>query len=264
MTDGTGSSPAPAGGDEPVSPAGPAQAKRGLGDWFRESLDAGALGPFLQIFGLVYGSLDRRLGLRGSLAQWKTREIAPHVNVGYCFGGLAFALLLVQMLTGMFLAVYYKAAPDEAYESVRFLMTDVTLGWLARGLHRWAGEGLILLMGIHVLRVFFTGSFKNPREFNWVVGAVVLLLVLGFRFTGQLLPWDQTAYWSTIAGIEVVRSVPLVGPFMLSILWGGETIDGLTLGRFYTAHVVLLPWLVFFLLALHFLMVRRQGISRPL
>jgi quinol-cytochrome oxidoreductase complex cytochrome b subunit len=212
----------------------------------------------------IYGSLDRRLGLRLAVIRITSWRVPPQVNMTHCFGGLAFFLFLIQMMSGIFLAVYYKGSPDQAYASVRFIMTEVSLGWLVRGVHRWAGEGLILLMGLHVLRVFLSGAFKNPRELNWVVGVLISFLIVGFRFTGQLLPWDQRAFWSTVSGIEVVKSVPLAGHFLLALLWGGETLDGMTLGRFYTAHVLVLPWMAFGLILLHFLIVRKQGIARSL
>ncbi|MHC4598380.1 MAG: cytochrome b N-terminal domain-containing protein [Planctomycetota bacterium] len=224
----------------------------------------GAIGGRVLAFGRrLYVSLDRRIGVNAGLLWARSMRFPRRVNFTLRFGTVALFLLLVQGVTGIFLAVYYRGAPDQAYESVRFVMTEVTLGWLVRGVHRWAGELLLLAVGLHVIRIFLKGAFKSPRELNWVAGGLLLFLLIGFRFTGQILPWDQHALWSTVSGIEIVKAFPVAGHLLLGLLWGGETVDGTTLARFYTAHVLIFPWITFFLLGLHFLLAKRLGISRP-
>ncbi|MHC4778330.1 MAG: cytochrome b N-terminal domain-containing protein [Planctomycetota bacterium] len=253
--EGTPTAPQSADAPEAAPPSGPGTEKGG-------DNPAAELG---QKIGSAYRSgaafLETRLGLRSIILWLKAKRIPPHVNLVSRLGTIAVTLFLMQMISGIFLAVYYRGAPDQAYESIRFIMTDVSLGWLLRGIHRWAGECLLLVAGFHLIRIFITGAFKKPRELNWILGVLMSFLLVGFRFTGQLLPWDQHALWSTMSGIEVVEAIPIVGHLLLGLLWGGETIDGSTLGRFYTAHVLVLPWAAMILLALHFLVVRKQGFS---
>jgi quinol-cytochrome oxidoreductase complex cytochrome b subunit len=208
------------------------------------------------------GWFVRRLGLGDTMEDQYNRIVPNHAtNYIYCFGGVAFVLFIILVVTGIMLAVYYQPTPATAYQSVLGIATHVQFGWWIRSIHRWAAGGMVLLVFIHMLRVFFTGAYKAPRELNWVTGVVLLLITTGFGFTGYLLPWDQKAYWATKVGTDIAGSVPLIGHFLLVSLRGGEQISGATLGRFYDLHVLVLPAIIVVLLFGHFWMIRRQGIS---
>jgi quinol-cytochrome oxidoreductase complex cytochrome b subunit len=206
--------------------------------------------------------LVRRLGLTATMEDQYNRIVPKHAtNYIYCFGGIAFVLFVILAATGILLAVYYQPTPDTAYQSVLNISTHVQFGWWIRSIHRWAAGGMVLLVFVHTLRVFFTGAYKAPRELNWLTGVALLLITLGFGFTGYLLPWDQKAYWATKVGTDIAGSVPLIGHFLLVSLRGGEQISAATLGRFFDLHVLVLPAVIVALLVGHFWMIRRHGIS---
>jgi hypothetical protein len=182
----------------------------------------------------------------------------------YCLGGIAFTLFLIQGLTGILLAFYYKPTPEAAYQSILYIENEVNFGAAIRSIHHWAANAMIILVVAHMIRVFIHGAFKPPRELNWVSGVLLFLLTLGFGFTGYLLPWDQRAYWATTVGTEIAGAVPQIGEVLLVMMRGGWDVTGVTLSRFYAVHILALPLAIVALLGLHFLMVRRQGISKPL
>jgi quinol-cytochrome oxidoreductase complex cytochrome b subunit len=206
--------------------------------------------------------LVRRLGLTATMEDQYNRIVPKHAtNYIYCFGGISLVLFIILAVTGILLAVYYEPTPDTAYQSVLNISTHVQFGWWIRSIHRWAAGGMVLLVFIHLLRVFFTGAYKAPRELNWLTGVGLLLITLGFGFTGYLLPWDQKAYWATKVGTDIAGSVPVIGHFLLVSLRGGEQISAATLGRFFDLHVLVLPAVIVVLLVGHFWMIRRHGIS---
>jgi menaquinol-cytochrome c reductase cytochrome b subunit len=182
----------------------------------------------------------------------------------YCFGGLTFFITVIQILSGMFLTMYYVPDINNAYESVKYLQHEVAFGNIVRGMHHWGASLVIVMMFLHTLRVFFTGSYKKPREMNWVVGMLIFFVMLGLGFTGYLLPWDNTAYFATKVGLEIASTVPVVGPYLKSLLTGGDIVGAQTLARFFAIHVFFLPAALLGLLGAHFIMIRRQGISGPL
>jgi len=182
----------------------------------------------------------------------------------YCLGGITFMLFLIQGVTGILLAFYYKPTPEAAYASIQFIENEVRFGAAIRAIHHWSANGMVLMVVAHMLRVFIHGAYKAPRELNWVSGVLLLLLTLGFGFTGYLLPWDERAYWATTVGSEIAGGVPQIGDLILVFLRGGWDITSVTLSRFFALHVLVLPAIILLLLGAHFLMVRRQGISRPL
>jgi quinol-cytochrome oxidoreductase complex cytochrome b subunit len=169
----------------------------------------------------------------------------------------------VQVVTGVILAMYYRPDPDTAYESIRHITDDVWAGWLVRGMHRWGASVFIILMFLHVGRVFLYGAYKYPRELNWIVGVLILFLGMLEGFTGYLLPWDQTAYWATVVGINLQATGPFVGPFLQGVLAGGAEIGTDTLARFYAIHMLLIPGALFALIGLHLWLVVRIGVSSP-
>ena len=209
--------------------------------------------------------LDERFDLRIPLEAFLKKPVPKHaIRWYFCLGGITFALFVIQGVTGILLSLYYKPTPDQAYESILFIMNNVRFGWLIRSIHSWSASLMIAFCVAHMLRVFITGSYKKPRELNWVAGVVLLLLTLAFGFTGYLLPWDQKALWGSTVGSEILGVVPLIGEALLGLLRGGMEITGLTLTRFYGIHMLVLPVLAFVFLGAHFVIIRRQGISGPL
>jgi len=182
----------------------------------------------------------------------------------YCLGGITAFLFLVQGVTGIMLAFYYKPTPEAAYASIQYIETQVRFGSAIRMIHHWGSNGMIVMCIAHMLRVFIMGAYKSPRELNWVSGVLLLALTLAFGFTGYLLPWDQRAYWATTVGTEIAGSIPGIGNLALVFLRVGWDVGALTLSRFYSLHVLVIPLATVILMLAHFLMVRRQGVARPL
>ena len=199
--------------------------------------------------------------ITAALRQQATKLLPPHVKWFHTLGGMLLFLTAHQVLTGILLMVYYRPTPEAAHESLRFIMTKASFGWLIRGLHAWGANLMILVLVLHMLRVFVMGAFKKPRELTWVGGVLLFFVVLCFGFTGYLLPWDQRAYWATTVGTEVAASIPALGPGLAALLRGGDAVGGETLARFYVAHVAVLPWVLVFLVALHIVLIRMQGLA---
>jgi quinol-cytochrome oxidoreductase complex cytochrome b subunit len=221
-------------------------------------------GALLNVFPVIYGELDQRLDIKEGLQKLLKKPVPKHVSFWHCFGGITFLLFVIQVVTGIMLATYYKPSAADAYVSIKFIVNEVPLGWLVRQIHAWGANLMILTLFVHMLRVFFQGAYKNPRELNWMVGVVLLFLSIAFGFTGYLLPWDQLSFWGSTVGTEVVGGIPIVGKFLLTLLRGSENVTGDTLTRFYTIHVMILPWITAIFLAAHFAMVKRQGIAGTL
>ena len=223
-----------------------------------------------QIQVAVVNWLDERFPFTKAVDEAMYQRVPNYANAFYyCFGGMVFILIALQLLTGIFLAFYYvpdaAGSPAAAYTSVKdVIMNQVYLGWLMRGVHFWAANLLVVMIVLHMARVFWTGSYRAPRELNWVVGVVMLLCVLLFSLTGYLLPWDTKAYWATSVTIKIGGSAPLLGPLIENLLQGGPTLGPNTLQRFFTIHVFILPALIVLLMYIHFRLIRAQGISEPL
>ena len=190
------------------------------------------------------------------------RPVPPEVGVRHVLGGLVLFFFLVEVLTGILLMVYYHPTTEEAHGSIQYILSTARLGWLVRSLHRWGADLLILALGLHVLRVFWDGAYRE-RELGWAIGAALLLLVLGFGFTGMLLPWDQQAFWTTEAARRAIERVPLVGKPFLDFLWGGVELGEGALLRFYVFHVGLFPWITMFFIVAHLYFAARQGLYAP-
>ena len=202
--------------------------------------------------------LESRLPLR-IVENHLKKPLPKHINWLFSLGSMAIFLLILQAVTGAFLALYYSPSPDHAYDSVNYISHEVTFGTFVRGLHHWGSSALVIVVFLHLLRVVLYGAYKAPSELTWIVGVILFLVVLGFGFTGYLLPWDQKAYWATMVGVEIAGTVPLVGDFVAKILRGGEEVGAVTLTRFYTLHTIWLPWLAFALVGLHLFFVRYYG-----
>jgi len=185
----------------------------------------------------------------------------PKVNWFYTLGSATLFVALNQAVTGILLTLYYVPTPDHAYDSVQFITQEVTAGWLIRGLHHWGASAMVVLCVLHMLRVIFHGAYKFPREVTWWTGVILLVVVIGFGFTGYLLPWDQKAYWATTVGTRIAGVTPVIGDALLRLLRGGEELSAVTLARFYGIHVWVLPAALLLLIGFHMYLVIRIGIS---
>ena len=206
----------------------------------------------------------------------RLKEHGFRIRFTWCMGGITFLLFLIELITGILLMFYYRPVVEYAYMDIKSLMIDVPFGRVLRNIHRWGAHLMVITVMMHMLRVFLTGSYKPPREFNWVIGVILLICTLLLSFTGYLLPWDQLAYWAISVGTNMARATPLLGhegPFALVdkyqdvrfLLLGGSEVGPSALLRFYVFHVILLPVVVLVFAAVHFWRVRKDGgISGPL
>ncbi len=196
-----------------------------------------------------------------------TRIHRTHVKIThtFCLGGLSFFLFLGLTITGVLLMFYYVPSVERAYEDIVKLNSEIRFGRLMRNMHRWMAHGMVLTVLLHMMRVFYTGAYKPPREFNWVVGVVLLVLTLLLSFTGYLLPWDQLAIWAITVGTNMIGSAPILGEANRFIMVGGFEVGEAALIRFYTLHVLALPLIAAIFMTVHFWRIRRDGgLARPL
>lgn len=207
--------------------------------------------------------LDLRLGWYGFVRKNLDEPMPAGVGWWQTLGNLLMTLLIFQFVTGFALAMYYSPSPETAHASVKHITYGVTLGSFIRGLHSWGSTVIVLAVVLHTLRVFFWGSYKKPREVTWIVGVVIFQVILGFSFTGYLLPWDQKAYWATVVGTRIAATVPVIGHSLLVLVRGGEEVGALTLTRFYSFHVMLLPATLLIFKFMHLYLVRRHHIAGP-
>src|SRR5712671_2851096 len=209
----------------------------------------------------------------------KVRRHAVRMRFTWCMGGITFLMFLVTTVTGVYLMFYYRPTAEYAYADMKYLEFDMPFGMLMRNMHRWAAHAMVIAVWLHMFRVFLTGSYKPPREFNWVVGVILLVLTLLLSFTGYLLPWDQLAIWAVTVGTNMARATPLLGnegPFgpqlgmtprydARALLTAGTVVGSPTLLRFYVLHCIFIPIIASILMILHFWRIRKDGgISGPL
>lgn len=204
--------------------------------------------------------LEQRLGWQAIWHAIFQRNV-PKVNWLYTLGSATLFVAINQMITGILLTIYYIPSPDNAYESVMYITTQVPAGWLIRGLHHWGASAMVVLAVLHMLRVIFHGAYKFPREMTWFTGVLLGIIVIGFGFTGYLLPWDQKAYWATIIGTRIAEVTPIIGEWILRIMRGGEELTAVTLARFFSVHIWFLPAALTVLIIIHLYLVIRIGIS---
>lgn len=207
--------------------------------------------------------MDERLQLHTIKEALLDRKIPKGVGWLYVLGSLSLFILILQAVTGILLAMNYSPSPDHAHESIYYVMHSVPMGSFIRSLHHWGASIMVIVVTLHMLRVFFMGAYKYPREMTWVVGVIIWLIVMGFGFTGYLLPWDQKAYWATMVGANIAQQAPFLGPDMADVLRGGNMLGAVTLTRFYAVHVLILPATILVAVGVHLFMVIRQGISAP-
>ncbi|MET0768378.1 MAG: cytochrome b N-terminal domain-containing protein [Solirubrobacteraceae bacterium] len=207
--------------------------------------------------------VDERTSLSGAMRWAMFRKVPKGVNWFYTLGSAALFAFLSQAVTGVFLAMYYDPSITNAYESTRHLTNEVFLGEFVRGMHRWGSSVMIVLVFLHMGRVFFFGAYKYPRELNWLIGVVLLLLVSQMALTGYLLPFDQRSYWATVVAVNINASGPFLGPYLGDCLRGGAECGATTLSRFYAIHMLLLPGGIAALIGAHLYLVTRLGITAP-
>jgi ubiquinol-cytochrome c reductase cytochrome b subunit/menaquinol-cytochrome c reductase cytochrome b subunit len=208
--------------------------------------------------------IDERTQLSQGLRWMLFRKVPKGINWAYTLGSATLFAFLSQAVTGVFLAMYYR--PDVnggAYESIRNINDNVFLGQFVHGMHKWGASVMIVLIFLHMARVFFFGAYKYPRELTWIIGVVLLILTLAMGFTGYLLPFDQRSYWATIVGVNINNTAPLLGPYIGDFLRGGPEFGATTLSRFYAIHMMLIPGLMAALIGFHLYLVTKLGISAP-
>ncbi len=208
--------------------------------------------------------LEDRLGI-SQVAEFASHKTVPvhRYTVFYYLGGMTLFFFLVQVCTGILLMLYYRPSAEEAFESVEFIMTTVPFGWLIRSIHSWSANLMVFFAFIHLVTVYFMKAYRPPRELTWMTGVLLLFLILGFGFSGYLLPWNQLAFFATKVGTDIAGVVPIIGPWMLRFLRGGDRVTGGTLSRFYGWHVAILPAITTTLLGAHLLLVQLKGMSVP-
>jgi quinol-cytochrome oxidoreductase complex cytochrome b subunit len=215
--------------------------------------------------------LEERSGLVGGVKYFLFRNVPSDINWMQTLGSAALTAFIVQALTGAILAMYYvpSATIDPAtgkpvaWESIDYITNQLFMGWLVRGMHRWGASVFIILMFLHMGRVFLFGAYKYPRELNWIIGVLILATGMMEGFTGYLLPWDQTAYWASVVGINLNGTAPFLGPWLAQFLRGGQEITGTTLTHFYSMHMLLIPGGLIALITLHLYLVIRLGVTSP-
>jgi ubiquinol-cytochrome c reductase cytochrome b subunit len=205
--------------------------------------------------------LLERIGWEEGLRPFLFKKLSPRTGWSATLGSLCVMLFAVLVVSGIFLAMYYNPSPDKAYQSVDYIMKDVPLGALLRGIHHWGASAMVIAVFLHLMTNFFSGTYKAPREVTWIGGVCLLLITLGLGFTGYLLPWDMKAFWATVVSTNIPKDIPVVGKFITRLALGGENVSGSTLTRFYAIHAMLLPALLAFFAAFHIYLVRIHGMA---
>jgi len=206
--------------------------------------------------------LDERVGVRG-LIEASLHVVIPRGAHTFYLGGITLFLFMSQAVTGILLSLYYQPTPESAYNSILYIMNQVTFGWLIRSVHAWGANLMIIFCILHMLRVVIQGAYKKPREVTWMAGMVLLFVTLGFGFTGYLLPWDQRAFWATTVGTQIASAVPLIGNSIQDFLRAGSGVSALTLSRFLGVHMLILPVTLAGFLGVHLLIIHQQGLADP-
>jgi len=209
------------------------------------------------------GWIDERTSLSGAGRWLMFRKVPKGTNWFYTLGSATMFAFLSQAVTGVFLAMYYDPSATHAYESVRFITNEAFLGEFVRGMHKWGSSVMVVLVFLHMGRTFFFGAYKYPRELNWIIGVVLLILTMVMSFTGYLLPFDQRSYWATIVGVNINGTGPLVGPYLSDFLRAGPDFGATTLSRFYAIHMLLIPALIAGLIGAHLYLVAKLGTTAP-
>jgi menaquinol-cytochrome c reductase cytochrome b subunit len=209
------------------------------------------------------GWLDERTGASPFLRGFLYRKVPKGTNWYYTLGSATMFAFLSQAITGVFLAMYYEPDPTRAYESASRITNEVFLGEFVRGMHKWGSTVMIILIFMHMARTFFFGAYKYPRELNWVIGVVLLVLTLAMGLTGYLLPFDQRSFWATVVAVNINASGPVVGPYLADFLRAGAEFGPTTISRFYALHMLFIPGLIAALIGAHLYLVAKLGTTAP-
>lgn len=205
--------------------------------------------------------LEHRTGIESGVKSFLYEDIPASAGWHQIIGSMAAFFFVIQVLTGALLAFNYAPTPGEAYNSVKYIMTEITGGPLIRGLHHWGASMMLIIVVLHMIQVFIYGAYKKPREATWMVGVTLLLITLGFGLTGYLLPWDNRAYWGTVVTTQIAAQAPIAGPYLLRLLGSQGAVGNVTFSRFYALHTVLLPPLTIILIGIHIYLVRKHGVA---
>jgi ubiquinol-cytochrome c reductase cytochrome b subunit len=208
--------------------------------------------------------LEHRTGIETAIKSFLYEDIPASSGWHQVFGSIAVFLFMTQVFTGILLAFNYAPTPGEAYNSLKFIVTELTGGRMIRGLHHWGASAMIVVVVLHMCQVFLYGAYKKPREATWIVGVVLLLLTLAYGLTGYLLPWDNRAYWGTVVTTQIAAQAPVLGPYLTRFLGADGSIGVVTFARFYAMHVLLLPPITMLLIAVHIYLVRKHGVAPAL
>jgi len=209
------------------------------------------IGPFLR----------DRTGWQAYLKPFLEKPLPGDLNWTSTLGSICALLFVIQALTGILLSMYYNPSPDHAYQSIDYIMQHVFMGRILRGIHHWGAAAMVTFVVFHMIAVFYYGAYKPPRELTWIMGVGLLVLTLAFGFTGYLLPWDQKAYWATVVGTNIPHDIPIIGKYITGLLRGGEAVSGLTLTRFYSIHMLILPALMLLFIGAHIYLVRIHDVA---
>jgi menaquinol-cytochrome c reductase cytochrome b subunit len=211
----------------------------------------------------LVGWIDERTGTSGFLTFVLYRKVPKGTNWFYTLGSATLFAFVLQAVTGVFLAMYYQPSAVEAYDSVTHLTNEVFLGEFVRGMHKWGATVMIITIFLHMGRVFFFGAYKYPRELNWVIGVVLLILTLTMGLTGYLLPFDQRSFWATVVAANITGAGPFLGPYLADFLRAGPEFGDTTIARFYAIHMLLIPGLIIALIGAHLYLVVKLGTTAP-
>lgn len=213
----------------------------------------------------IFGWLDSRFKI-SALVEYMSEKVVPthSHSTFYYLGGISLFLFIVQVVSGILLLMYYRPGADSAYESVQFIISTVSFGWLIRAIHSWSANLMIFFVFLHMFTVYFTKAYRKPRELTWLSGMGLFGLALLFGFSGYLLPWNQLSFFATRVGTGMAGSIPVIGKSLMVIMRGGDEVTGATIGRFFGLHVAILPGIFTVLLSAHLIFVQRQGMSEPL
>ncbi|MBI5310933.1 MAG: cytochrome b N-terminal domain-containing protein [Actinobacteria bacterium] len=211
----------------------------------------------------VVAWIDERTAGSGFLRGFLFRKVPKGTNWWYTLGSATMFAFISQAVTGVFLAMYYTPDPVQAYESVRNINNEVFLGEFVHGMHKWGATVMTVLVFVHMARTFVFGAYKYPRELNWVVGVLLLMMTMMMGFTGYLLPFDQRSFWATVVGVNLNGTGPIIGPYLADFLRAGSDFTATTLSRFYAIHMMLVPGLIGALIGVHLYLVAKLGTSAP-
>jgi ubiquinol-cytochrome c reductase cytochrome b subunit len=215
------------------------------------------------MFEAVYRWIDERIDLKGLQAKMLNEPMAGGARYAYVFGSALLFIFIMQAVTGLLLLFYYAPTADHAWESTKYIIEKVDFGWFILSYHLWGSSAMVAVLIMHMSQVYLWGAYKKPREMVWLAGLVLFLIVIGFGFTGYLLPWDQRSYWATVIGIEIVDKAPILGDFLGRFLRGGPVPGAQTLSRFFVIHIMILPAALMAVAGLHIFLFRKAGPAGP-